>query len=251
MSVPREIIDKIFSLDLSDLISYTVAAKLTGEALAKAKKRIKDLWNQRKYGFTPSKEEAIGISKIGKTEIYKRLKDCVGNHWSLNLIRLGMYISELSEGGKRETIERIREDVHRKYHKTGINVVNLASTGTIFPAIQYLSDLKMRKNLDQQDITKELDTITDEWKRITVFVKKDSKKKDIIAKINRCMNHRPSFFFVFSYGHLAKEKATKNIADLNNKGIFQREGYMLYTYRRTDKVGTEIFNWSFELVERE
>ena len=46
------------------------------------------------------------MNQIKKGPIYKKLEQCLGSHWSLNLIALGLYIQGLDETNQLELIEK-------------------------------------------------------------------------------------------------------------------------------------------------
>lgn len=248
MGVTHEILEKISSLCLRDLLEYVIAAKLSGEALSAAKRRIYDLWLQNKYGFTPSKEEAIAIQRISQREIYKRLKGCIGKHWALDLLRVGIYISELNEVGSKETVERIKEDVYNRFRARGVRILTLGSTGIIVQVIEFLSDLKSENNLNEEEIGLELDRILDEWDRITIFVKRDDPESSVLDRINRYIEQQHQLFFVFTFGRTAFRKATKTIAKLNNDNVILDNHYLFDSDLRINQAGDPIYTCLFRLI---
>lgn len=247
MSIPAELIQKISSMDLRDLLTFLYTVKLSKETIEYIRKRIRELWNQSKYGFTPNAEEAAAIYKIGQKEAYKRLKHCIGFHWSLRLIRLGLYISDLNDEGQRKLIKKTKEDIYKKYGSKGIKITNMATTGAILDVIEYLSKLKIEDNLNRTDLTIKFDTeIIEKWDKITFFVKTEDSEKEISKKIVAMMNQRLLIFFVFAYG-AASTKSMKIISKLNNNKTISNKNYCLSMTSRRDKAGKRLYTWVFEL----
>ena len=144
-SVPNDPIETLIKLGLRELISYVNLKKLSGQVLEYAKKRIRELWGKRQYGFTPSKDEATILKKISKTDLYLRLKFCLGHHWCLPLIKVGIYISNLNKEGQDILVNQIKDSINQKYGIRGIRIMELGSTGVIESIIELISDLKIKK----------------------------------------------------------------------------------------------------------
>ncbi len=64
MSIPIELIEKISSMGIKELLSLLLSAKYGKEAVEYIRKRIRELWDQGKYGFTPNAEESNALYKI-------------------------------------------------------------------------------------------------------------------------------------------------------------------------------------------
>lgn len=54
MSLPPEVISELLSKPFPELLQWITLGKLTGDALEWAKKRVKELWDKKEYGFTPN-----------------------------------------------------------------------------------------------------------------------------------------------------------------------------------------------------
>jgi hypothetical protein len=162
------------------------AAKGFGEGFGKSayndlKKVFLERWYENKskknFGFPANPEMAKQIYSIGHKTSFKILKSCVGRyHWALNLIKLGIFISELSDKGEREKINEMREQISKNKGWKAINVVNMGSTGAINGIINYLDGLKINDS-SEEVVKQEFDRIIEEWQKITVFVEKMMIKK--------------------------------------------------------------------------
>jgi len=131
---------------LRELLELIVAGKLVGDALKEAKKKIKELWERKEYGFTPDPELASKLQRISKNDAYNRMKELIGNHPFLSLVRLGLVFAEISEEGEAEKIARVKREVHHIYGIKGVRVLTMGSTGVLLDVIRYLSDLKIKYN---------------------------------------------------------------------------------------------------------
>ncbi len=232
MELTPELIDKIRSFNLPQLLSYVIVTKLVGPALDFAQNRIKELSDEGKYGFTPSETEAKSFYKLRKSDIYRRFSECLGDHWSRNLILLGLHITHLNKNDKREIIDRVRSDVYGRHGKKGIRITELGSTGAIVPILGFLSDLKL-KGANSDDLKSEFDNIIADWQNITVFVEADDSKKHILNEISALTKRNKPQFFVFAYGS-AIDNTVLTIAELNNKKFFRKNRYVLFSSSRTE-----------------
>lgn len=205
-----------------------------------------NLINSKKFGFTTSEKLAYSLENIGQRDSFKRLKQCVGNHWAMNLIRVGIHISELNDEGQRKMIEELRGEVFRRSSERGIRVLNIGATRTINSIINYLSNLKIEKNLSQDELGKELDQIINNWNKITIFVKKENSVDEIHKTTLKKIESKFQLFFVFAYGS-AREIAIRAIAKLNNEKKIYQNDYIFNTSNMQDLAGYDVFTATFRL----
>jgi len=233
-------------LPLHKLLEYIAAGKLVGDALKEAKKKVKELWERREYGFTPDPKLAYELQRISKSDAYKRMKDCIGNHPFLSLIKLGLRIAELSDEGRVETIAKIKNSVYEKYGIRGVRILNMGGTGVLLEIIQYLSQLKMEKNYNQRDMAEKFEEIIDKWTEITIFHKAEHGQTMLRNTIIRYMEISRELFFVFASG-IAGDQAKKVIANLSNKNEIRKRGYIFHLYeRKEDMTGRVLYTWIFQ-----
>lgn len=239
----------LYGMSLVELIKLIASGELTKEALDWAKKRVRELWNERKYGFTPDPELASGLQKVGKSEAYKRAKDCIGNHKYLEIIRLGLRIQKLSSEGQVETIGKIKDDVKRKYGIKGIRVLNMGSTGVLINVIQYLSHVKIYHDYGSEVLGEIFEDILEEWNKITIFHESDYGRDTLEKTIIRYMNLNHDVFFVFAAGN-AGVQAIKTIAQLDNQNEIRNRNYMIsLSNREEDQTGRVLYSWVFRKIE--
>lgn len=249
MVIPLELIEQISSLGVKDLLALFVSGKYGLEVIAYIKEKIREKLDERKYGFVPNAEETRALYEINKKEVYQRLKVCLGGHWALDLLRVGIYISKLNDEGKRETVHKIKDHVYSKYGPRGIKIIDMGATSVIYSVALYLSDRKMRDNMNPIDMALEFDKLIEGWDKVTIFVKKDENESPIYKKILSYMDSYP-IFFVFAYGS-AVLIASRAIAKLNNEKTIQQKRYIFYTYPNIDQAGLRNNAWVFESISRD
>ena len=249
MSIPIELIEQISSMGIKDLTSLILSGKVAADAVLYIREKIKEKIYEGKYGYVPNGEEAKAIYEVDQKDVYIRLKQCLGGHWALELLRVGIYISRLNDEGKRGVVRKIKDGVFKKYGPRGIKIIDMGATGIIVSVASYLSDRKIRENLNPLDMALEFDKLLDGWDQATVFVKKDDEVTPIYSKILGHMDKYP-LFFIFAYGS-AVLKASKAIAKLNNEGKIHDKKYLFFTYPNIDQAGLRNNSWVFQQLPQD
>ncbi len=235
--IPPELLDKT----PHELLDIIVAGKYGKDVLSWARERIKELWGKKEYGFTPEPELAFKLQKISKSEAYKRMKECIGNHHFLSLVKLGLIFAEISEEGEVEKIARIKSDVHEKYGIKGVRILSMGSTGVLLEVIRYLSDIKIKHNYSQADMAGRFEKIVDKWMEIAIFHKAEDGQTTLRNKIIGYMQTPHELFFVFASGS-AGDQAKRVIADLSNNNEIRKRGYLCTLLeRKEDMTGRELY----------
>lgn len=246
---PDTLINELSSKSLQELLSYIGLGKLTGEGLIFARKKVKELWEKMEYGFTPQPELASELQRISNSEAYKRIRECIGHHKFLGLIKLGLRIEELSDEGKAELISKIKNNVYQKHGIEGARILTMGSTGILIGIIQYLSFVKIENNYDQSQMADLFNKILLNWQKITIFHQSDKGEMKLETKILSYMNDQYDLFFVFSIGTASKQ-AAKVIASLNKTGTIGKKGYMFNLYsRKEDMAGRVLHAWVFQNIK--
>jgi hypothetical protein len=247
-NIPPDVLSELIGKNLPQLLECIVAGKVTQEALGWTRKRVKELWEKKEYGFTIEPDVASELQRISKSDAYKRAKECIGGHSYLSLVKLSIRVQELSERGKTESVRNLKNDVYRKHGLEGIRILTMGTTGVIFTVIQHLSNIKIENDFDQSRMLKIFETIIQKWTDLTIFHKIEDGQKALEDKIVSFMNHQHEFFFVFSIGS-ASDQAKKAIASLGNDGIIQEKGYMLNLIsKRVDMIEREHYSWFFRFL---
>lgn len=245
MTVPN-IPPELLAKTLPELLNLIVAGKLTGDLIVWANQRIKELFERKEYGFTPEPEFASGLQQVSKSDAYNRMKECIGNHTFLSLVKLALRIEELNDEGRTKIVERTKNEVYKKHGVQGVRVLNMGSTGVIIPIIQYMSDIKLKHDHSQTYMIDIFEKVIDQWKKITIFHKSEIGQKGLEKKIVDYMSAHYELFFVFSIGE-ASEQAKKAIASLSNSNKIRKKGYMFGLYsRKEDVIGKEWYSWVFK-----
>lgn len=220
-----------------------------------AKEKIKTFWLKQEYGITLSPEEGELINKVSKeNELYKIFKKYLGDHWSLKLIKVGLYISELNEDGKKLRAESIQKEVRKKYDRKGLKIIQIASTGILEPVMQHIIDLKLLKGANYIVLCKEFDKILSEWDIISIPVARSSLETDIRQSITSKVQIGNPIFFVYGAGRAAVI-AQLILAKMSNENIFLNKylmslkskhiinvEYCLWVFEKIDSPETEVFN---------
>lgn len=243
------------SKDLDRLNIKELLALLKGAPyFSKITNTIKEAIKNRIYTNKPflsqniNEQEVQSLYQISKRDIYKRMESCLGSHWSMNLIALGLYISELNEMGQRDLQARVRFDVHTRYGAKGLRILEMGSTNAIKTIIDYLSGIKMTNDYNFLQMGRLFDKIIEEWSSITIFVESEDNLNHVEVKCLEMIRNKKPLFFVFAYGSAVRH-AIFAIAKLNNNGDLK--GYIFKG--ETRKVGVdkkmEVYSCPFENIE--
>jgi len=243
-SVPPELLDK----SLPELLVLIRLGEIAKDKLEWAIKRVKELWNKREYGFTPEPELASKLQRISKSDAYKRMRECIGKHRFLGLVKLGLRIEELSAEGSVKIIAKIKDDVYQKFGTEGIKILRMGSTGALIEVIRYLSDFKIEHNYSQADMATIFESIVDKWTAITIFHETEYGQSALGKTIITYMQSPHEFFFVFASGD-ASTQAKRAIASLSNDSIIRTMGYIVNLHsRKEDLTGRELYAWHFRKI---
>lgn len=248
MTVPVDIPPDLLDKTLPELLKFVALQKLTGKILDWATQRIKELWEKREYGFSPEPEVASGLQKISKSDAYKRMKDCIGKHLFLGLIKLGFRAEELNEQGNTAAIAKIKNSIYDIHGVEGIRILTMGTTGVLTGIVQYLSDMKIRNNYNQAVMADRFEKIIENWTKITIFHQTEKGQTTLEKSIRAFMKANYEIFFVFSMG-TASSQATKVIAQLNKDEIIRKQGYMFTLHSRRELAGRVMHAWVFQNIK--
>ena len=216
-------------------------------AIAKGlKQKVKELWLKGYYGVTISIDESESIKRISENNFYLLFKKYLGSHWSLNLIKVGIYISELNEDGKRERIRLLHEEVYKRYGRKGQKIIQLASTGVLVPVMDYIIDLKLHKGANPIVLHNEFDRILEEWDKVSIPVHRESIEKGIWEEIEEKIATDHPIFFVYASGGASKI-AQLTLAKMSNQHIFDNKYLMFLKNKIINNI--EYCLWIFEKIE--
>jgi len=231
--------------DLNKFLAELTVATIKGIS-EPIKNWINEFWLKHEYGVTISVEESESLKNISENEFYLLFKKYLGMHWSINLIKVGIYISELNEYGKSERAKQLSNEAYKKYGLVGSRIIQLASTGILIPVMHYIIDLKLNRGANPIVLNKEFDKILDEWDKIAIPVHRESQESSINQDIEKKMSFGYPIFFVYGSGSASKI-AQLSLAKMNNENIFDNK----YLMSLKNKVvgGIEYCLWVFEKIE--
>ncbi len=243
--IPPDLYQELIAMGFSELLKLYAIGNISKEALDWIKIRLKELWDKKQYGFTPEPKIASELQQITKSDAYQRTKECIGNNPHLNVIKLGLRMEKLTEEGKIEAIDNIKNSVYRKHGQEGITILNMGATGALMPIIQHLSDMKIKNDYGQTYMLDYFYRILKDWTSITIFHQTEHGQEALTTKIKKYMDAHFEIFFVFSIGS-AGDQAMKSIATIRNDGTIQQKGYTFtHISRKTDQNGRDHFAWLF------
>lgn len=215
--------------------------------ISKTYEKIREIWFSRKYGFSSSKKHAKELYEISDTPLFQQFGKCVAIPIYATLVRDGLRISYLNDEGRRKEIEEIRKEARKKYGMRAIKILNISSTGELQRIVEYLIDLKIKKNYNIFDLTKEFEKILDNWEKITLFIKSEDDINHILKEVNWHIEQKQELFFIFAYGS-AIQHAIEAIANLNNDGLFKNNNYLFESKIDVDKANKEKYKCIFERI---
>lgn len=240
--------------DLIILSNLAGKANVTKEWINEQIRKYND--GKKYFGYIPkNKELSIALSKAESSGAYHQLVSCVGKDYLLlRFFVIGLYIHELNKEGRRKRINEIRGEIHEKYRKPGLHILNISSTGALPSIIKYLNDLKVDENLSRYELQGELDKIRSDWDRITIFVTNKHILKEVEGEIVNKMDSKERVFFVFGIGGPGKAGliAASAIANLHNEELIRKKGYSWpIEGNRTEQAdGVPMFSWRFTLRKK-
>ena len=99
--------------DLNKFLAELTVATVKG-LTEPAKNWFKEFWLKHEYGVTISVEESESLKKISENDLYLLFKKYLGEHWSLKLIKVGIYVSEIIKEGKGDRAKQLEEEAYKR-----------------------------------------------------------------------------------------------------------------------------------------
>lgn len=205
------------------------AGKLTATQLKKIAQAYKKLQQSKRFGFTPPNEDiAIKLLEIDKSPLFQRIRELIGKHPDLRLIRISLLIEKLNTEGATLLVDQIRSEIYENHGEYGIKIINLGSTGRISFIIDSLEKIKEEYQKSTEELINDYQYMIKKADYITVYVNNEDYIPNIELKICKKMDQRPDIFFVIAAGR-ASDASMQVIAKLNNKGIIRDKGYLFFS----------------------
>lgn len=210
--------------------------------------KVNKFWRKLKYGVTIKEEESNSIKKISESSFFLIFKTYLGNHWSKDLIKVGLYVSQLNEEGHKERIKELSDEAYRneRYGKRGWRIIQFASTGVLEIVMQHIIDLKHNKDATKRDLQREFDKILDEWEKISIPVSSEMNQKMIKDVILKKMSNDYPIFFVYAASH-ASNTAMLTIAKMRNDHLFSGKYFPFPKHKQICDI--DYCLWVFEKVQ--
>ncbi len=227
----NELLDLIIKNPSQALIvieTLKTAGSLTKEHFKKISKKFKQTQKLKKFGCTPDDEIADKLRKIDSTPEFCRLHKLIGNHPTLRLARIGLYLETLNKEGQTQVVEKIRGQIFENHREVGLQFLDIGSSGLMTEVINSLENINNEFNLPKNDLIRKYEYIIQKMKYITIYVDNEQSSQNIELKVSQKMDQFPEDFYVIATG-IASDKTMQVIARMNNQKKFQERGYMLFS----------------------
>lgn len=245
---PDEIIALIInnpSAALSVIETLKSTGSLSAVVLKKFSEKFKEIQNNKRFGFSPSADLAKRLYKIDKTPDFIKLKKLIGKHYTLRLVRIGLYLESLNEEGAHELVKNIREEIALNEDVRSLKLVSMGSSGILSEVIGILEELSTQYGWSQRELVEEYEYILRTYDDIVLFVSSEVPKDNIKIRINNLMGKFPKIFFVVAAGSAAKHSMVA-VAEMNNDNSIRNRGYTFFPpKKKVSSSRREQFTWSF------
>lgn len=222
------------------------AKQLTKDQFVAISKKIKHGLRQKEFGFSASDELADRLRKIDSTPDYLKLKQLIGNHPTLRLARIGLYLETLNKEGSTRIVNDIRDEIIKNHGDDGFKIIDLGSSGLMSGLIESLSDLKSELNLLPYEVVKEYEININKLKFRSLFVKRETSQVELEQEIMKKIKQKPSYFHIVAAGN-ALECPMLVIAKMNAH-IFRDNGYTFISPKIINHGETrKQYIWTFYL----
>lgn len=250
-SIPPELLAQIPSWvnleNAKSILSFLAPLDVGSRLYGFLQDRLRSIAEKNRFGFSPDKKLSLELSEAESTGLFEELQNCVGEDYNrIPLFIVGVHIHGLNKEGQRKTVDKLRGAIHKKFKKPGLQVLEIASTGTLPSIVRYLTDLKISKNYSKSELIEELNTIIDKWKEITIFVTNEYRVPEAEDEILAKIIEERELFFVFGIGH-AGITAAKAIVSLNKRDLIRKNKYPVpvEVCRDEQPDGTPMLSWKF------
>ena len=198
---------------------------------------------KNKVGFLPPGMDYSVFQRLRKKTSLKQLKFLIGNHHTLPIVMVGLWINSLNEDEQLVVADENRDRIYRRYKQAGINILNMCTTGFMEGFIRFLSSYNIKKNLSREELIDTYESTLQEWSRITIFVKKESTVSYVEQKCKSKINESYRFFYMFA-SYSARKIAKEALKKLSNEGFLRESGYEI-SREKINPSGSSVV-WIFE-----
>lgn len=234
----EEIIQKAAELNLPAFLTWLVASdvlrRLGKEHIRKVYELIKNKYNEGKYAFFPDTDEVGTLKKLADRSVYSDFKKILKNHWGVDVIRTGLYITTLESRGEIERIKEIKQQVFKNKKLPGLRLIAMVTEGIIRPVLEHLKDLQKHKYL-QDDIDNEFESLLSTWEKITIFVKNEDSAEMVIKNAKELIDKNEETFFIFAKGN-SVNVACSALVQLQQDNYLLEKGYVWFAKTDPDTI---------------
>ncbi len=234
---PEELFNLIKNLDIKTVLATLATYKIVNFSevrYANLKQFIIDKWNEGKFAFVPSKEEAIKLKQNFDSPHYKEISEIIPNYAELDLILTGLLIKEYQDTKRDVRVGEIKRSImQRPNARHLIKIVNLPTTPFFSVINDFLKERK-KQGYSIQQLEAEFNDVVEELEKNTLFVKNEHTVEYILKFVEQRFINKTKVFFLLGMKTAAiqVEKAVSNIEE--NK-VFETNEYA-YINKKTGSV---------------
>lgn len=228
--LPPEIIEKAAELALPQFLPWLTSKTwdFSKAQWDKVYEIIRAKNDRKEYGFVPNRDEVDTLKKLAERSSYTEFVGLLPHHWGADVVRTGLYIANLERQDRDNTerIKTIKDEVFKNKKMLGLRLQEMTTVGVINPVIDHLKTLKEKHHFSMEDLEAAFESLLANWTKITIFVKREHTKEQVIAQMAAMIERKEETFFVYASGK-AKDAACFAIAELNVRGSFT--GYVWFS----------------------
>ncbi len=206
--------------------------------LEEKKDQLISFFSRNKVGFLPKGCGLGDLKHSQKKQSFKQLKYLLGEHPTLPIISIGLWINSLPEEDQKKGVEGIRNSIYKTHKKKGVSILNMASTGFMEGFIKFLTNYNLKKNLTKEELIDIYEQSLEDWERISLFIQKNQPLENTVQAIQLKLAQGMPFIYVFaSYGAILTMQSV--IAQLRSSNLLQQFGYT-YSKENLEPKGSKI-----------
>lgn len=211
--------------------------------LEEQKDKIENFFSKNKVGFLPEGCNYDDIRKAQKKASFKQLNYLIGNHETIPIVSIGIWINSLPEQQQKKIAEETRDEVYTKYKKRGVSILNMAATGFMEAFIRQLTTYNMKRNLSREELMDIYESALEDWEKITLFVQKIQSKDTIYSAIKSKLAQGLPFIYVFA-SYSAIQPTEEAVSQIEKEKLLEQFNYEVY--KELLVTSNKKIVWSFE-----
>ncbi|MBI5797390.1 hypothetical protein HZA98_00615 [Candidatus Woesearchaeota archaeon] len=213
--------------------------------LSEKGEQVKNFFSENKVGFLPPGCTYSDIRKAQTSQSFKQLRYLIGNHDTLPIVSIGLWMNSLPELEQKTIAEQTRNSVYKENKKKGVSILNMASTGFMEGFIKFLTNYNLKKNLSKEELIDIYEEALEDWEHITYFVQKSELIDIVVQAIQLKIARQMSFIYVFaSYGAIPVTNMA--ITKIESQGLLKQFKYESHR-EKLGSIDSKIV-WIFEKI---